>query len=100
MRLWLGARLVGHSLAGEDWTALWSESLDLALDDAEITRALAHEAANMMAITPEQLQAWMKQWLHPEHSERGWAWSVTGLDKPGREALAETIELDVSRWVG
>lgn len=99
-RLWLGARLVGQSLAGEDWTALWSESLDLALDDAEITRALAHEAEHMMAITPEQLQAWMQQWLHPENSEEGWAWSVTGLDQPGREALAEGIELDVSRWAG
>ncbi|TPV94085.1 MAG: hypothetical protein B7733_17290 [Myxococcales bacterium FL481] len=97
-RLWLGARLVEHSLAGEDWTALWSESLDLAVSDPEIVRALAREAEGMMAISPEQLQQWMRQWLHPAQSDPGWTWSVAGLDAAGEKALSGSNRLVTSRW--
>ena len=30
--LWLGARIVDASLRGEDWTRLWSESIDLVVE--------------------------------------------------------------------
>ena len=97
-RLWLGARLVSASLHGEDRTALWSEALDLAASDAEIPRALAQEAAGMMAVTPEQLSEWMQRWMHPELGEGGWTWSVAGVDGAAREALAELGKLEPSVW--
>ena len=43
-QLWLGARMVAASVNGEDWTALWSESLDLDLAGAP-KHAIKHRDA-------------------------------------------------------
>ncbi len=77
-QLWLGARMVAASLAGEDWTALWSESLDLSTDDGDIAAALARDAQAMLAATPEEVVAWQQRWLDFQTSEPGWAWVVVG----------------------
>jgi len=79
-QLWLGARMVAASVAGEDWSALWSDSLDLANDDGEIAAALARDAQAMLAATPEQLVAWQQRWLDLSTSEPGWAWVLVGQD--------------------
>lgn len=79
-QLWLGARMVAASVAGEDWSALWSDSLDLASDDGEIAAALARDAQAMLAATPEQLVAWQQRWLDLSTSEPGWAWVLVGQD--------------------
>ena len=79
-QLWLGARMVAASLAGEDWTALWSESLDLASDDGDIAAALARDAQAMLAATPEEVVAWQQRWLDFKTSEPGWAWVLIGKD--------------------
>ncbi|MBK7825471.1 MAG: hypothetical protein IPJ59_09695 [Nannocystis sp.] len=79
-QLWLGARMVAASVAGEDWSALWSDSLDLANDDGEIAAALARDAQAMLAATPEQLVAWQQRWLDLSTSEPGWAWVLVGKD--------------------
>ncbi|MEE9386201.1 MAG: hypothetical protein V3V08_22550 [Nannocystaceae bacterium] len=86
-RLWLGARMVEASLGGEDWTALWSESVGLSNSDDEIPRALAEEARLMLDTSPESLGVWMKAWLHPHEGEAGWTWSVSGADEDARQAL-------------
>ena len=65
---------------GEDWTALWSDSLDLANDDGEIAAALARDAQAMLAATPEQLVAWQQRWLDLSTSEPGWAWVLVGQE--------------------
>lgn len=79
-QLWLGARMVAASLDGEDWTALWSDSLDLANEDGEIAAALARDAQAMLAATPEQLVAWQQRWLDFSTSEPGWAWVLVGQE--------------------
>jgi hypothetical protein len=79
-QLWLGARMVAASLGGEDWTALWSDSLDLAGDDGEIAAALARDAQAMLAATPEQIVAWQQRWLDFSTSEPGWAWVLVGQE--------------------
>jgi hypothetical protein len=77
-QLWLGARMVAASLRGEDWTALWSEAIDLSTTDGEIAAALARDAGAMLAASPEDAAAFMKRWLDLETSEPGWAWVVVG----------------------
>lgn len=77
-QLWLGARMVGASLAGEDWTGLWSEALDLSSADGEIAAALARDAQTMLAATPDDAAAFAARWLDLETSEPGWAWVVVG----------------------
>ena len=77
-QLWLGARMVAASVDGEDWTALWSDSLDLAGADGEIAAALARDAQAMLAATPEQIVAWQQRWLDFSTSEPGWAWVLVG----------------------
>lgn len=79
-QLWLGARMVAASLAGEDWTALWSESLDLAASDGDIAAALARDAQAMLAATPEEVLAWQQRWLDLKTSEPGWAWVLVGQE--------------------
>ena len=77
--LWLGARMVQASLTGEDWTALWSDALDLAVRDGGVTGALARDARAMLGASPEDVQAWSRRWLDFERGEPGWAWvAVTG----------------------
>jgi hypothetical protein len=79
-QLWLGARMVAASVGGEDWTALWSESLDLAGGDGEIAAALARDAQAMLAATPEEAAAWQQRWLDFNTSEPGWAWVLVGAE--------------------
>ncbi|HWB75971.1 MAG TPA: hypothetical protein VG755_13475 [Nannocystaceae bacterium] len=79
-QLWLGARVVEASLAGEDWTGLFAKAIDLSDRDAEIAGALAKDAKTMLALGPEELHTWTKKWLDPRVGEPGWAWSAAGLD--------------------
>ncbi len=79
-QLWLGARMVAASVAGEDWTALWSESLDLAATDGDIAAALARDAQAMLAATPEEVVTWQQRWLDFQTSEPGWAWVLVGQE--------------------
>jgi hypothetical protein len=91
--LWLGARMVDASASGEDWTALWSESIDLAQEDREIFAALAREAKIMLELDPEQVRAFHAQWLDPRGGEPGWVWVASGLTPDMRTKLAATTEL-------
>ena len=79
-QLWLGARVVQASLDGEDWTALWSESIDLADRDEDIRLALARDAHAMLEGDPERLKTWLSTWFDPRMGEPGWAWVVAGSD--------------------
>jgi hypothetical protein len=79
-QLWLGARMVAASVAGEDWTLLWSESLDLASSDGDIAGALARDAQAMLAATPEEVVAWQQRWLDLQASEPGWVWTLVGAE--------------------
>lgn len=92
--LWLGARVVEASLTGEDWTSLWSESIDLAGEDREIYTALARDAQVMLELQPEQIQAYMTKWFDPQAGEPGWVWVAAGVDDNFRAKLAAAIELD------
>jgi hypothetical protein len=94
-RLWLGARVVAASLDGEDWTALWSASIDLAGSDQAIPDALARDALAMLTTTPEQLGELMRAWLMPHTGEPGWRWVVAGLDAETADALAKEVKLEV-----
>ena len=91
-QLWLGARVVQASLEGEDWTSLWSESMDLASTEADIPRALASDAAAMLAIDPETLTAWIGEHLDPRLSNTGWAWALAGATDKMRRALSRVSE--------
>jgi hypothetical protein len=86
-QLWLGARVVAASLAGEDWTALWSEAIDLADSDHAIGVALARDARAMLDTAPETLQKWQERWLDPRGGEPGWDWVVVGASKETLRAL-------------
>lgn len=87
-QLWLGARVVQASLDGEDWTALWSESMDLAGAEADIPRALAADAAAMLAIEPDPLAAWIAERLDPRLGTSGWAWALAGTTDAMHRALS------------
>lgn len=82
IQLWLGARVVEASLAGEDWTRLFAQAIDLADTDAAIAGALAGDAKRQLAIAPDTLEAWTRKWLQPRTGEPGWAWAIAGAD-PG-----------------
>jgi hypothetical protein len=75
--LWLGARVVEASLTGEDWTSLWSESIDLAGEDREIYVALAREA----------------KWFDPQGGEPGWVWVAAGVDDNFRTKLDAALDI-------
>lgn len=87
-QLWLGARMVAASLRGEDWTALWSEAIDLSSSDGEIAAALARDAGAMLAASPDDAAAFIKKWLDLETSEPGWAWVVVGPEDELKGVLA------------
>ena len=86
-QLWLGARMVEASLAGEDWTALWSDAIDLSTKDSEIPAALASNAKGMLETTPEALLEWEGRWLDPAAGEPGWTWVIAGDAKQVRPSL-------------
>lgn len=92
--LWLGARMVEASLTGEDWTSLWSESIDLAGDDREIFVALARDAQAMLELTPERVQQYMATWFNPQGGEPGWVWVAAGVDANFEQKLGAAIHLD------
>jgi hypothetical protein len=91
--LWLGARIVQASLSGEDWTALFAESIDLADRDAEISEALARDAATMLEPDPEALRTWMERWLHPRAGEPGWRWVAAGVDRRLERRLERIVPI-------
>jgi hypothetical protein len=91
--LWLGARVVEASLSGEDWTALWSESIDLAGQDREIFVALARDAQIMLELEPEQVREFMAKWFDPKRGEPGWVLVGAGIDDAIRAKLATRIQL-------
>jgi hypothetical protein len=91
--LWLGARVVEASLAGEDWTSLWSESIDLASDDRQIFVALARDAQGMLELEPEQVQEFMAEWFNPQAGQAGWMWVAAGVDDNFRAKLGAAIRL-------
>jgi hypothetical protein len=93
-QLWLGARVVEASLQDEDWTALWSESLDLADDDAGLTRVLGRDAAFMLDADPASLRKWQERWVRPRGGEPGWTWVAAGLDAAARARLAEVVRIE------
>jgi hypothetical protein len=92
--LWLGARMVEASLTGEDWTSLWSESIDLAGEDREIYVALARDAKAMLQLQPEQIQAYMAKWFDPQAGEPGWVMVAAGVDDNFRTKLDAGLELE------
>jgi hypothetical protein len=92
-QLWLGARVIEASLGGEDWTALFSKSLDLSLRDGEIAGALARDAQTMLALGPEELHAWTKKWLDPRVGQPGWAWSAAGVDDETAAKIARVAKI-------
>lgn len=87
-QLWLGARMVAASLGGEDWTALWSEALDLSVSDGEIVAALARDAETMLAATPDEAAAFIERWLDLEKSEPGWTWVAVGSEADLKGVIA------------
>jgi hypothetical protein len=91
--LWLGARVVEASLSGEDWTSLWSESIDLAGSDREIFVALARDAQTMLELKPEQVREYMAKWFDPQAGEPGWVMVGAGIDDGFRAKLAARIQL-------
>ncbi|MCA9663556.1 MAG: hypothetical protein KC486_34825 [Myxococcales bacterium] len=95
--LWLGARMVQASLTGEDWTALWSESIDLARSDSEIAGALARDAQAMLAITPEELAEWSTTWLDVAKGAPGWAWIAASSEPDIGQALAQIAAVEPLR---
>lgn len=93
-QLWLGARVVQASLDGEDWTALWSEAIDLSGRDEDVVGALARDAGSMLEPDPEALQAWLERWLDPRGGEPGWRWLVAGASERELRRLARITPLD------
>lgn len=91
--LWLGARMVQASLTGEDWTALWSESIDLSVSEAEIGGALARDAQAMLAIDPEELAEFSRKWLDFDGGEPGWAWVAASSEPDIAKALGQLAKV-------
>jgi hypothetical protein len=92
-QLWLGARVIEASLAGEDWTGLFSKAIDLAGKDNEIAGALAKDAQTILALGPEELHVWTKKWLDPRTGTPGWAWSAAGLDPDAAAKIGRVAQL-------
>lgn len=92
-QLWLGARVVEASFEAEDWTSLWSESLDLANDDTDIGVALARDARAMLEADPKTVRKWQEKWLLPRGGEPGWAWVAAGVTPEIQEKLAQLAPL-------
>lgn len=96
-QLWLGARVVQASLDGEDWTALWSEAIDLSGRDEDMVDALARDAGSMLEPDPEALQAWLRRWLDPRSGETGWCWLVAGASESALQRLSRITALEDPR---
>jgi len=92
-QLWLGARVVAASLQGEDWTALWSEAIDLADSDHTVGVALARDARAMLDTAPEAPQTWQARWLDPRAGEPGWDWVVVGANDETLRALERLTQV-------
>ncbi len=92
--LWLGARMVQASLTGEDWTALWSESIDLCVSEAEISGALARDAQAMLAVEPEELAEFTRRWLDYDYGQPGWAWVAASKEPDMAEALRQIASVE------
>jgi hypothetical protein len=92
-QLWLGARVVDASLRGEDWTALWSQAIDLADEDATIGTALAREANVILGVDPDELLAWQMAWLDPRGGKPGWDWVVSGVDRKIERQLSRFAQI-------
>jgi hypothetical protein len=98
IQLWLGARVVEASLAGEDWTALLSSAFELADRDADVAAALARDAQRMLEVDADALLSWTKTWLDPRGGTPGWTWAVAGVgDADVRALSAITRTRDVGR---
>ncbi len=93
-QLWLGARVVQASLDGEDWTALWSDAIDLASRNKDVTAALARDAEGMLEPDPDALQEWSKRWLDPRSGEPGWRWVVAGASDAELRKLARVATIE------
>ncbi|MGH1343473.1 MAG: hypothetical protein ACRBN8_18075 [Nannocystales bacterium] len=91
-QLWLGARVVQASLEGEDWTALWSEAMDLASTESDIPRALASDATAMLSVQPELLTTWMGEQLDPRLGKNGWAWALCGANEKMERSLSRVAD--------
>ncbi len=102
--LWLGARMVRASLAGEDWTALWSDALDLSTRERDVVGALARDAKAMLTTTPEQLVQWQANWLDFKAGKPGWQWMAIGKKSDIRPLLrpfgAKLVKLEVAGNTG
>lgn len=96
-RLWLGARMVQASLAGEDWTSLWSEAIDLADSDEAILHALGRDAGRMIDVDPDALQTWQHPRLDPRTATATWQWVVAGAPPRVLEGLQPTYALEPER---
>lgn len=92
--LWLGARMVQASLTGEDWTALWSESIDLCLSEGEIGGALARDAQAMLAVEPEELAEFTRRWLDYDYGQPGWAWVAASKEPDMAKALQQFASVE------
>lgn len=71
-RTWLGARLVQNSLQGEDWTALWSQALDLSSKPSEIHSALQENGTAMMQAEIKAFEQWMQAHIDPSLARGPW----------------------------
>lgn len=71
-RTWLGARLVQNSLEGEDWTALWSQALDLSSDPRELPFALQKNGLSMMQADMKAFESWMQSTIDPSLARGPW----------------------------
>lgn len=92
-QLWLGARVVEASLAGEDWTQLFASAIDLADNDGQIAGALAKDAGAQLATSGDALETWTRKWLQPRTGEPGWTWSVAGLDAAATKRIARVTPI-------
>lgn len=97
-QLWLGARVVEASLAGEDWTALLASSFDLADRDADVAAVLARDAQQLLSVDANGLRSWTKTWLDPRSGTPGWTWAVAGASEADvRELAGATATREVGR---
>ncbi len=92
--IWLGARMVQASLHHEDWTELWSQSLDLATTDNAVAAALAQDAHAMLAATADELSSFMKQWFDPRAGEPGWSAIALGEGSDLDRSLQQVAPLE------
>jgi len=93
VQLWLGARVVESSLAGEDWTRLFATAIDLADADTAIAGALANDAKHQLDVGPDELEAWTRKWIDPRQGEPGWAWAAAGLDAAASKKIEKLVPL-------